>query len=154
MLELLKRWRWVITLGLVLVTALALACEDEEEGPTATATPSPSPTAAGSVEIVAPIEGDTVSSPATLEVNASGITIAPAADAVEGAAHFHAFVDVDPVAEGAAIPQDTAGIFHFATNALELELEPGEHTVTVVLGSNSHIRLAGVDPATVTFTVQ
>ena len=153
---------WIL-LGIALlgaVLALGAACSDDDEdgdgdSPTATAEMvDETPAAEASLEITAPLDGDTVSSPVTLEVSASGVEIAPAADAVEGAGHFHAFVDQEPVAEGEVIPQETDGIFHFATGTVDLELEPGEHTVTVVLGDNAHMRLAGAAPAVVTFTVE
>lgn len=144
----------------------ATACGKDNKGATATATlpaaeatatapaASTTPQAAASVVIGYPAAGDTVSSPVTLAVSASGIEIAKATDAVSGAAHFHAFVDLDPVAEGETVPQDTPGIFHFATDTLDLDLAAGEHTVTVVLGDNTHVRLEYVPAATVTFTVE
>ena len=163
----LKRWLLLGATLLMAVLAVAfVACgddEDEEEEATPTtaeeietpeATVGETPEAAASVQIVAPAEGDTVTSPVTLEVSASGVTIYPASDAVEGAAHFHAFVDQEATAEGEVMPQDTEGIFHFGTETYDLELEPGEHTVTVVLGDNTHVRLAGVPEATVAFTVE
>lgn len=159
---------WML-LGIALLGVMmalgAIACGDDDKkddngGTTpdvATATTEAAdgtPEAGASVEITAPQAGDTVSSPVTLEVSASGVEISPAADAVVGAGHFHAFVDQEPVAEGETIPQDTDGVFHFATESVDLELEPGEHTVTVVLGDNTHTRLAGAAPAVVTFTVE
>lgn len=157
-------------LGVTLLGAMlalgAVACGDDDDDdngtsdtPTATeaadATEAPdgTPAVAASVEITSPLAGDTVSSPVTVEVSASGVEIAPAADAAEGAGHYHAFVDQEPVAVGETIPQDTEGIFHFATASVDLELEPGEHTVTVVLGNNVHERL-DAEPAVVTFTVE
>ena len=159
-----KRWLLLGATLLMAVLAVAfVACGDDEDedGGDATPTaeeietpPAETPEAAASVQIVAPVEGDTVTSPVTLEVSASGVEIAAASDAVEGAAHFHVFVDQDASAEGEVMPQDTEGIFHFATETYDLELEPGEHTVTVVLGDNTHVRLADVLEATVTFTVE
>lgn len=160
-----KHWLLLIVGLLSAVLAIgAVACGDDEdedggEEPTATEEPIETPTeeatppAGASVEIVAPEGGATVSSPVTLEVSASGIEIAAASAAVEGAAHFHAFVDQEAVAEGEAVPTGTEGVFHFVTETYDLELEPGEHTVTVVLGDNSHLRLAGAE-ATVAFTVE
>jgi hypothetical protein len=155
-----KHWLLLIVGLVAAVLALgAIACDDAEddgdgEQPTATAPAEEEATGTPSVEIVDPADGDTVSSPVTLQVSAAGIEIAAAGDAVEGAAHFHAFVDLEPVAEGEVVPQDTAGVFHFATDSIDLDLEPGEHTVTVVLGDNSHVRLADLPEATVTFTVE
>ena len=162
------RKRWLLLGATLLMAVLAfafVACGDDEDGeeeatPTAEeietpeATVGETPEAAASVQIVAPAEGDTVGSPVTLTVSALGVEIAAASDAVEGAAHFHAFVDQEATAEGEVMPQDTEGIFHFGTETYDLELEPGEHTVTVVLGDNSHVRLADVLEATVTFTVE
>ena len=159
----LKRWLLLGATLLMAVLAVAfVACgddEDEEVEPTPTAEeietpPAETPEVAASVQIVAPAEGDTVGSPVTLTVSALGVEIAAASDAVEGAAHFHVFVDQEASAEGDVMPQDTEGIFHFATETYDLELEPGEHTVTVVLGDNTHVRLAGVPEATVAFTVE
>ena len=164
-----KHWLFI---GIALITAVlalgAVACGDDDDdgdgttAPTATVSEAQptepadgeTPAAEASVEIVAPEDGSTVSSPVTLEVSASGVEIAPAADAVEGAAHYHAFVDVEPVAEGEVVPTEEGVIFHFGSDTQELELEPGEHTVTVVLGDNSHTRLADVAEASVTFTVE
>jgi len=157
------RKHWALAILALLMAALAIvafACDDDDDGngaePTATTAADGEPTAAGelSVEILAPEDGATVASPVTLEVSASGVEIAGAADVVEGAAHYHAFVDQDPVAEGEAVPSEDDAIIHFADDSVELELEPGEHTVTVVLGDNSHIRHAGVAEAAVTFTVE
>jgi len=170
-----KHWLFIgITIMAAVLALGAIACGDDDEddgdgitAPTATVseaeptepadgeTPAAdeTPEVSASVEIVAPEEASTGGSPVTLEVSASGVEIAPAADAVEGAAHYHAFVDLPAVAVGDAVPQDTAGVFHFGSDALDLELEPGEHTVTVVLGDNTHTRL-DVPEATVTFTVE
>lgn len=167
-----KPWILAVVGLLTIVFALgAIACSDDDkttggddptavttevvnDTPEATDTADGTPAAGASVEITAPQAADTVSSPVTLEVSASGAQISPAGDAVEGAAHFHAFVDQEPVAEGEVVPQDTDGVFHFATATVDLELEPGEHTVTVVLGDNTHVRLADAAPAVVTFTVE
>jgi len=145
------RRHWALAVLALLVAALAIAavgCDDDEDGN------GDEPADEVSVEILAPEAGATVAGPVTIEVSASGVEIAGAGDLVEGAAHYHAFVDQDPVAEGEVVPSEEDAIIHFAAGTQELELEPGEHTVTVVLGSNDHIRLAGVPAATVTFTVE
>src|SRR3972149_7644042 len=112
-----KRWLLLGATLLMAVLAFAfVACGDdeaaeEEATPTAEeletpeATVGETPEAAASVQIVAPAEGDTVTSPVTFEVSASGVEIAAASDAGEGAAHFHAFVDQEASAEGEVMPQ-------------------------------------------------
>ena len=78
--------------------------------------------------------------------------IAAASAAVPGAAHFDAFRDGDPVAEGKLVPSGS-GIFHF-TDAVQLRGATGEHTIVVVLSDNDHLRLKGAPSAEVTVNVQ
>ena len=144
----------------VLAAALAfgaLACgggTGDSAGPaTATAltvapTGSPGPI---TLEIVSPAEGATVTNPFTLKVQATGIQIAASSQGVPSAAHFDAFLDKDPVAEGQLVPSGS-GIFHF-TDSVELRAASGKHTVTVVLSDNDHLRLQGAPTAKVTLTV-
>jgi hypothetical protein len=101
--------------------------------------------------ILSPAEGSTVSNPINLQVQAAGIQIAPASQQVAGAAHYHAFLDNDPVAEGQVIPSG-AGIYHF-TDPVDLRASTGDHKVIVVLGDNSHVRLRGAPTAEVNFTL-
>lgn len=154
--------RWLIVLVALLLAALALgavSCGDGEDGAgeTATATEAggqPTPPGNVSAEIVAPQAGATVPRPVILEVRSSGVQIAPASQQVPGAAHYHAFVDREPVAEGEVSPSGE-GIYHFTEGSVEiLRLEEGEHTITVVLGDNEHVRLEGVPAASVTFTAE
>ena len=133
----------------------SLACGGQSGvATTATTATTPDGTASAggiTLQILAPAEGATVTNPFTLRVEATGIQIAPASAQVPGAAHYHAFLDADPVAEGKLIPSG-AGIFHF-TDPVQLRAGAGEHSVTVVLGDNGHVRLKGAPAAKVTFSV-
>jgi len=61
---------------------------------------------------------------------------------VPNAAHYHVFVDKVPfTAGGMTIPMDEAGVYHFAQNTLKLDIPPGKHTIVLVLGDNSHVRV-------------
>jgi hypothetical protein len=96
-----------------------------------------------SLRIVEPANNATVGNPVTLQVVSSGVEIAAPEQGIEGAVHYHAFVDIHPFTPGGkVIPEDEPGIYSFATEVLELELQPGEHTIIVALGDNDNVRLS------------
>jgi hypothetical protein len=152
----LRRPRLVLALLAAAFAFGALACGG---GSSATAPLASTATVAGptgtpgpiTLQIISPAEGENFVGPVTLNVQATGIQIAAASQRVVGAAHFHAFLDEDPVAEGKLIPSGP-GIFHF-TDPVQLQAGLSQHKVIVVLGDNDHIRLKGAPTAEVTFTV-
>ncbi len=108
----------------------------------------------GDVRILTPGDGETVTGPFVLTVESPTFRIADPAEGIAGAAHFHAFVDIRPFTQsGAVIPQE-AGIYHFYTNSLELDLPPGEHRIIVALGDNEDVRIPGATVTGVTLTVE
>ena len=108
-----------------------------------------------SVRILSPAEGEALSSPVTLKVASAGIEIAMPQDGVAGAAHYHAFVNVHPFTPGGeVIPTDDERIHHFATDTLELGLEPGFYLVVVALGDNDEVRLTNATVDAVEFVVE
>ncbi len=107
-----------------------------------------------SLRIVEPANNATVSSPVTLRVASSGVEIAPPEQGVEGAVHYHAFVDIHPFTPGGqVIPEGEPGIYSFATDELELDLQPGKHTIIVALGDNDNVRLRDAPAVFVDITV-
>ena len=101
----------------------------------------PNVTAQATLEIQAPLQGQTVTSPVTVEVASTHLIAAPELN-VPNAAHYHVFVDKVPfTAGGMTIPMDAAGVYHFAQNTLKLDIPPGKHTIVLVLGDNSHVRV-------------
>lgn len=105
-----------------------------------------------SVEIVSPADGDTVTSPVTVAMEATGIEIEPAGEVSDGAGHFHLMVDVGCVTPGEVIPGDTEGYNHFGKGQTEteLELEPGEHTICLQVGDGVHTALDVTHEITIT----
>ena len=98
-------------------------------------------TAQASLEIKAPLQGQTVTSPVTVEVASTHLIAAPELN-VPNAAHYHVFVDKVPfTAGGMTIPLDEPGVYHFAQSTLQLDIPPGKHTIVLVLGDNSHVRV-------------
>ena len=133
----------------------ALACGGGSGATPSTPATTPGPTGTPgpiTLTVLAPEAGATVTNPFTLRVQATGIQIAAASAAVPGAAHFDAFRDGDPVAEGKLVPSGS-GIFHF-TDSVQLRAPPGQHTIVVVLSDNDHVRLKGAPSAEVTVNVQ
>lgn len=104
-----------------------------------------------SISFAAPADGDTVSSPVTVEMEASGVTIEEAGELHEGAGHFHVMVDTECVAEGEVIPEDESHIHYGdASTETEIELEPGEHTLCLQIGDGAHTATNLTDEITVT----
>jgi len=123
---------------LVLVLALAACSGDDAEE---------SSVSFGNVS-----DGDTVSSPLTVEFETAGdFTIEEAGEINENAGHMHVMVDVDCVAVGEVIPGDDNHI-HFGdgSTSADLDLEPGEHTLCLQAGDGEHTALDLTDEITVT----
>lgn len=107
--------------------------------------------------------GATVTSPVTVVFGLSGKGVAPAGVEKEGTGHHHILLNRAPYGEASddnemlefGIPADDNHI-HFGGGQTEvvLDLEPGEHTIQLLLGDHNHVPH---DPAVVsevvTFTV-
>lgn len=93
-------------------------------------------------------DGATVSSPVMVVFGLSGMGVAPANTDAPKTGHHHLFLNRAPFGEGPDgadeadfnIPADENHI-HFGGGQTEtvLELEPGEHTLQLVLGDKDHI---------------
>ena len=109
------------------------------------------------VTITSPRDGDTVSSPVTIKLAATGVRIAPATDESARSAHHHLFVDHDLTWMSDTIPQGTPGILHLAQGQTEFvldSLKPGPHRVIALLAHWDHVPLNPLRADTVTFTVK
>ena len=91
----------------------------------------------------------------TIELAAENIALRPAGVDEPNSGHLHLFIDREPTAVGAVIPNEP-GIVHLGQAQTEhtLEgLEPGEHVVIAVLADYLHIRIPNAKTDTVRFTV-
>ena len=120
------------------------------------------PAAAPVMKIMAPIAGTTLAGPKVkveIEVNNWTLTAANQTPK-DGEGHLHFFVDVpaDAVKVGEGIPLDQTAKFIHAGKApyttREIELSPGPHTLTVVMGDSVHRVLDTPAPVSIMFTVQ
>ena len=109
------------------------------------------------VSITSPAEGDTVSGSAVhITLDATGIEIAPAADARPETAHHHLYLDVDFPQSEASIPMGVAGVVHLGQAQKEYHWEgvtPGPHRVIAVLADPGHIPVRPYVTDTVNFVV-
>ncbi len=92
------------------------------------------------VYFVSPGDGETVKSPVTVRFGLAGMGVAPAGHDKTGTGHHHLVVDAPLPPEDLPIPK-SANYRHFGGGQTEvvLELEPGEHTLQLVLGDHLHI---------------
>ncbi len=104
-----------------------------------------------------PEDGATVSSPVTVRFGLRGIGVAPAGVQFENTGHHHLLINVaEPPPENMPLPA-TEQIVHFGLGQTEteIELEPGQHTLQLVLGDYLHIpHDPPVMSETITITVE
>jgi hypothetical protein len=111
------------------------------------------------VAITAPANGSTVAGPnVTVSITVTGTTLVPAANATKlEDLHVHYVLDGDPttLASGAApIPTGNPNIVHAgATSNTFMDVAPGPHRVTVILGLSNHVAVQPPVAPSLSFTV-
>jgi hypothetical protein len=139
----------ILTCAVVLV-----ACSRETDNSSATAEntavdASAAPAAAlprtASVEgarvfFVSPADGDTVSNPVRVVFGIEGMSVVPAGDDSLHSGHHHLLIDTGLPDPSLPIPKDNRHV-HFGDGSTEAEitLEPGEHSLQMLLGDHLHI---------------
>lgn len=124
--------------------------------------PAPKTQSRPTMKIIAPAAGALVAGPKVkVDIEVAAWTLVDANQAIkDGEGHLHFFVDTpaNAIKVGEGIPLDQKATFVHAGKApyttRELELTPGEHTITVVMGNSAHQVLAAPAPVSVTFKVQ
>jgi Domain of unknown function (DUF4399) len=118
-------------MGAVTIALAAAAVADIKR------TPSP---AGAEVYFIAPQDGATVTSPVTVKFGLKGMGVAPAGIALENTGHHHLLIDTELPPLDAPIPAGAQHV-HFGKGQTEttIELEPGKHTLQLVLGDQLHI---------------
>jgi hypothetical protein len=89
---------------------------------------------------IAPVDGETVSSPVTVRFGLAGMGVAPAGVDKANTGHHHLLVDTELPRLDLPVPADDQHR-HFGAGQteVELELEPGEHTLQLLLGDHNHV---------------
>lgn len=116
---------------LVAVTLMGLSVQ-------AMATPAPEDARA---YIITPMDGETVSSPVTVRFGLRGMGVAPAGVVQNNTGHHHLLIDVEelPDLERPIPADDQHRHFGGGQTQTTIELEPGEHTLQLLLGDHLHI---------------
>jgi hypothetical protein len=113
-------------------------------------------TAIGTVSIVSPISGATLSG-TTVDVQLSStVTILAAGDMTAGSGHHHLYLDADLTEAGVPVPSIPGSIVHMgdASSTFVFEgLSPGVHRLIAVVADGVHMPLQPWVVDTVTFTV-
>jgi pyruvate/2-oxoglutarate dehydrogenase complex dihydrolipoamide acyltransferase (E2) component len=124
----------------------------EEAAPAAPATPAPD---GARVFFVSPSDGDTVTSPLHIVMGVEGIAIKPAGAVETGSGHHHIIIGPAGIPEGQVVPADETHI-HFGKGQTEadVELEPGEHKLTLQFANGAHTSYGEVLASTITVTVE
>ena len=107
---------------------------------TDSAPPRTASVAGARVFFVRPADGDTVSNPVQVEFGIDGMTIVPAGIDTPDSGHHHLLIDTGLPRLDLPIPAD-ANHVHFGdgSTATEITLEPGQHTLQMLLGDHLHI---------------
>ena len=93
-----------------------------------------------SVRIISPADGDELTSPVTIVFGLAGMGVAPAGVEKAGTGHHHLIIDAPLPPPGQAIPSNE-NYRHFGGGQTQvtLELEPGEHTLQLLLADYKHM---------------
>ena len=123
--------------GLLLIVLPLLAQSQESAAPAVPRTAAPD---GAVVYFLSPANGATVTSPVTVRFGLRGMGVAPAGVTAPNTGHHHLLVDAALPPENLPIPND-ANHRHFGLGQTETELvlEPGQHTLQLILGDQLHI---------------
>lgn len=136
----------------ILCLALLSACgRDAAEQSAAETAPPAAPAAAPALErtlapdgarvfFITPADGDTVSNPVRVEFGIEGMSVVKAGEDLPDSGHHHLLIDAGLPNLSLPIPADDNYV-HFgdASTATELTLEPGSHTLQLLLGDHLHV---------------
>ena len=89
---------------------------------------------------IAPVDGDTVSSPVDIVFGLSGMGVAPAGVDFPNTGHHHVLIDLDTMPPMDQPLPANENIVHFGLGQTEakIELSPGQHTLQMVVGNMLH----------------
>ncbi|MEM7193600.1 MAG: DUF4399 domain-containing protein [Pseudomonadota bacterium] len=93
-----------------------------------------------SAYIISPADGEVVTNPIKVIFGLTGAGVAPAGSNLENTGHHHLIIDAPLPSLDLPIPSDGNHV-HFGKGQTEttIELEPGEHTLQMLLGDWKHV---------------
>ena len=101
---------------------------------------TPSPQGARAY-IISPVDGETVSTPVKIQFGLQGMGVAPAGTDREHTGHHHILINLDSLPDMTKPLPANDNVKHFGGGQTEttLTLEPGTHTLQLLLGNHLHI---------------
>ncbi|MGH8906254.1 MAG: DUF4399 domain-containing protein [Egibacteraceae bacterium] len=103
------------------------------------------------VSFAEPTDGEAMSSPVRVTMEATGFDVEPAGEVRERAGHFHIMIDTGCITPGQPIPSDAAHLHYgMAQSTAELPLPPGQHTLCLQAGDGAHTALDLTNEITIT----
>jgi len=125
----------LLTLPILMLTPALLAAG---EGLERTSAPE-----GAQVYFITPNHGETVTSPVTVRFGLEGMGVAPAGIDQDKTGHHHLLIDVDesnmPAMDMPLPTTDQVVHFGGGQTEVDIELEPGEHTLQLLLGDYRHV---------------
>ena len=148
-----------LALALMMFVLAACGAADVSEEPVEPIAEAPAEDLTSRLVWVSPEDGAEAASPVHLEFNAVNYQIAPVPEgtvetAREGIAHHHVGMGGRCLPAGSMIPRDNPEWIHFGdgSNTIDMQLEPGEYTLSIQAGNDLHEAVEGLCE-TITFTV-
>jgi hypothetical protein len=104
---------------------------------------------------LSPADGATVSGKVQVKMGLHGMTVHKAGGLIDGTGHHHLIVDGAYIPETQGVPKDAQHI-HFGKGQTEAEIElaPGEHTLTLQFADGHHKSYGKVFSRTIKITVK
>ncbi len=147
--KLLKKYRYINNMKkLLILSSISLLAtlmmtptwaDNHASGPAKT---EASTTAAATLYIISPKDGDEVTSPVTVVFGLKGMGVAPAGIEKDNTGHHHLLIDQKELpTEGIPMGADVKHFGGGQTQA-DVELSSGEHTLQLILGDMAHVPLS------------
>ena len=92
------------------------------------------------VYIISPTDGEVVSSPVTVKFGLNGMGVAPAGADFANTGHHHLLIDGDSLPAGGMPMGQSVKHFGGGQTEVTIELEPGPHTIQLILGDKNHVQ--------------
>ena len=90
--------------------------------------------------IISPVDGDTVTSPVTVQFGLENMGVAPAGVEFENTGHHHLVINAELPPLMIPVPTSENYVhFGLGQTQAEIELPPGEHTLQMILGDHLHM---------------
>jgi Domain of unknown function (DUF4399) len=138
--------------------AAATACNRADQPATTdTVVAAPAPAVEPAVSIASPADGDSVSLPFTLRLEAQGVEVIAATGTAEpGKGHHHLVIDGDEPADSLPLPPMPV-VIHMGNGATERvidSLTPGSHRIIAIFAGGDHVPMKSVKRDTITVIVR